>query len=170
MLDRAAEWGIPPGVIVADAGYGGIAKFREEIAGRSLDYVVGVESGTGVWEEPVSGGIPPYRGIGRPRKRPANLPKTRSVARMAEELPAEAWKTVIWREGTKGELQGRFTARRVQPSHGHEDGKTDQKSVWLLAEWPEGEERPTRFWWTGTCRLCGRPIQEPVTLGGSWHT
>lgn len=146
MADRAIEWGLPRGVVVADAGYGNISKFREELEERGLHYVVGIDSTTGVWEEPVSGEIPPYKGVGRPRKRPPNLPRTKTVAQVARELPADSWKTVTWREGTKGELKSRFAILKVQPSHQHEDGKIDQKMVWLLVEWQEGEQY--KFWFS----------------------
>jgi SRSO17 transposase len=148
MIDRAVQWGIPHGVIAADAGYGNISKFREELDNRSLYYVVGVDATTGVWERPISGEIPTYQGTGRPRKRPPNLPKTKSVVEMVQDLPADAWQTITWRERTKGKLQSRFTALRVQPSYKYENGKIDQKVVWLLAEWPKGEACPVKFWFS----------------------
>lgn len=43
-------------------------------------------------------------------------------------------------------MTSRFACLRVQPSHGWTQGKADQPLVWLLVEWPEGEEKPTKFW------------------------
>lgn len=115
-----------------------------------MTYVVAIESTTGVWEEPARGEIPAYQRIGRPRKRPPNLPKTKSVAQIAHELPEEAWKGITWREGTKGELRGRFAALMVQPSYKYENGKIDQKPVWLLIEWQEEEQY--KFWFSNLGR------------------
>jgi SRSO17 transposase len=36
-------------------------------------------------------------------------------------------------------------AMRVQPSHGFVDGQPPRKEVWLLVEWPETENEPTRY-------------------------
>ena len=37
---------------MADAGYGDVTAFREELEKRQLRYAVGVQSTTGVWVEP----------------------------------------------------------------------------------------------------------------------
>ena len=47
-------------------------------------------------------GAPPYKGRGKPPKeRPAPL---YTVKEVIGSLPQEAWRTVLWREGTKGTL------------------------------------------------------------------
>ena len=43
-------------------------------------------------------------------------------------------------------MTSRFAAARVLPSHGYQHGTAKEESCWLLAEWPEGEEAPTKFW------------------------
>jgi SRSO17 transposase len=48
MIDHALDLKIPRGIVVADAGYGNISRFREELEKRSLFYVVGIESTAGV--------------------------------------------------------------------------------------------------------------------------
>jgi SRSO17 transposase len=60
-------------------------------------------------------------------------------------LKAKGWKRVRWRAGSKGWLESRFLAMRVQPSHGYVDGKPPHKQVWLLVEWPEQEKEPTKY-------------------------
>ena len=59
---------------------------------------------------------------------------------------AKGWKTVRWRQGTKGWLTSRFVALRVQPSHGFVQGEPPHKEIWLLAERPEAEKAPTKYW------------------------
>jgi hypothetical protein len=49
------------------------------------------------------------------------------------------------REGSKGWLESRFWATRVQPSHRYQDGRPPGKEVWLLAEWPESAKSPTKY-------------------------
>jgi SRSO17 transposase len=47
LIDRARTWGLPDQRVIADAGYGTIAAFRDELHARQLAYAVGVDSGTG---------------------------------------------------------------------------------------------------------------------------
>jgi hypothetical protein len=65
---------------------------------------------------------------------------------LAVALPADAWRTITWREGTAGPLASRFAAVRVRPAHGDLRRAAPRAEEWLLVEWPEGEEEPTRYW------------------------
>jgi SRSO17 transposase len=42
LIDRAREWGISPGVVAADAGYGTTADFRLGLVERGLQFAVGL--------------------------------------------------------------------------------------------------------------------------------
>lgn len=146
MMDRARRWGIPTGVVAADAGYGAGSDFRAALRERHLRYVVGVSGETGVWLEPVEPAPVPYQGRGRPRTRQRDLPQPKSVLEVAKALSQDSWLEVTWREGTKGPMKGRFASLRVQPSHGHAQGKVDEPLCWLLMEWPPDAQEPTKFW------------------------
>ena len=88
---------------------------------RQLPYVVGVSPNLGVWTKPPKVKIPEYRGRGAPATRyDYGAQRPSSVRDVA--LKAKGWKKVRWREGTKGWLESRFLAVRVQPSHGFVDG------------------------------------------------
>src|SRR5689334_16659570 len=96
-IRRARERGIPEGVILADAGYGNDTGFRMQLTQMELRYVAGIMSTVSVWK-PADGPkpAPAYKGIGRP---PRLLQRDRkhqpvSVKRLAESLPADAWKDV----------------------------------------------------------------------------
>jgi SRSO17 transposase len=52
MIDQARGWELTDRIVVADAGYGDVTAFREELEKRKLRYAVGVQSNTGVWVEP----------------------------------------------------------------------------------------------------------------------
>lgn len=146
MIDRARKWGIPVSVVAADAGYGVVAEFRTALRERNLRYVVGVSDETGVWLDPVEPTPVPYQGRGRPRTRQRDLPKPKRVLEVAKTLLEDSWSEITWREGTKGPMKGRFASVRVQPSHGHTQGRVDEPLCWLLVEWPPGAEEPTKFW------------------------
>ena len=61
--------GVPPGVILGDAGYGIDTDFRTALSELALVYVLGVQSSLGVWP-PGCGPLPPkpWSGKGRPPK------------------------------------------------------------------------------------------------------
>lgn len=148
-IDSLITEGVPSAPIVMDAGYGTTTAFREALAERGLEYVAAVASEVHVWppgEEPLP--PRPRRSIGRPptrlRRSSAHAPV--SVLELAQALPAKAWRTVQWREGTRGDMSTRCARVRVRPSHRDENRSTPHPEHWLLIEWPEGQAAPTHYW------------------------
>ena len=150
LIDEALAWGLRGGMVLADAAYGEVTEFREGLEARRRPYVVGIPSSLGVWTKPPRMHKLKARGRGRPPSAyhygEARPPSVREVAEKAR-----GWKQVRWREGTKGWLESRFYACRVQPSHGFNEGQPPHKEVWLLVEWPRGEKEPTKYF------LCDLP-------------
>src|SRR5215468_4215353 len=116
----ALEAGLPPGVVLMDAGYGASTDLRQSIAALELPYVAGIGPQTTVWapgEEP----LPPkkWSGQGRPPKlvRRDGKHKPISVKELALNLPASAWRKVTWREGTAAPLSSRLARVRVRVAH-----------------------------------------------------
>src|SRR4051795_5588239 len=148
-IGRALADGVPPGVVVTDAGYGNDTEFREGVTAQGLPYVAGIQGSTTLWG-PGTGPLPaePRAGGGRPAKRLRRDGEHRPLAAeaLARGLPAAAWRTVAWREGTAGPLASRFAAVRVRPAHGDTARTAPRPEEWFLAEWPEGEEGPTKYW------------------------
>jgi SRSO17 transposase len=148
-IRQALADGVPPGVVVTDAGYGNDTDFRDGITGLGSTYVAGIQGTTTLWP-PGTGPLPAasWSGRGRPPKRlrrdPGHQPL--AAAKLAAGLPAGAWRTVAWREGTAGELASRFAAVRVRPAHGDTARTEPRPEEWFLVEWPEGEEEPTKYW------------------------
>ena len=60
-------------------------------------------------------------------------------------LARQAWRSVTWREGTNSELSGRFTALRVCSAHRDYLATEMRAQEWLLIEWPEDEDEPTKY-------------------------
>src|SRR5215216_7489075 len=77
-IGRALADGVPPGVVVTDAGYGDDTDFRDGITGLGLPYVAGILGTTGLWP-PGAGPLPPapWSGRGRPPKRLRRGPEHR---------------------------------------------------------------------------------------------
>lgn len=127
-IRRARQRGLPEGVVLADGAYGSNTDFRLALEAMAMRYLVGVVSTVGVW-------------FAGEREHHATL-RPLAVKEVALALPAQAWKTVPWREGTRQALASRFAARRVHTAH----RGSSQQERWLLIEWPEDEAEPTRYW------------------------
>jgi SRSO17 transposase len=148
-IRTAVERGVPQAPVLADAAYGTDTQFREAIAELGLRYVVGIMSSLSVWkpgEAPLSKAE--WKGMGRPTKvlRRDSAHKPIAVKQLAHSLPAAAWKTVTWRQGTKQSLRSRFAALRIRPAHRDYWRSEPHPEEWLLIEWPRGEPEPTKYW------------------------
>jgi SRSO17 transposase len=71
-----------------------------------------------------------------------------SVKKLAIGLPAHAWRKITWREGTAERLSSRFARMRVRPAHRDYWLAESRPEEWLLIEWPEGEQAPTKYWFS----------------------
>jgi SRSO17 transposase len=145
---QAVSDGVPRGVVVADVAYGNDTAFRDELTALGLRYAVGIQAKTTVWPEG-SAPLPPkaYPGTGRPPKllRRDQDHRPLSVEQLATTLPASAFRTVCWREGSGGELRSRFARVRVRAAHRDEERSRLRPEEWLLLEWPEGESTPSKY-------------------------
>ncbi len=134
----ACEIGLPGNMVLMDAGYGHDSKLRAGITELGLTYVAGIQPQTLVWKPDVRPGRAPKKGR-------CDAPNTTSVKDLAFGLRAKAWHTIEWREGTNDWLSSRFAHVRVHVASSHERPGKPRKE-WLLIEWPEGEDAPTKYW------------------------
>jgi len=106
--------GVRFGCVLADAGYGLSAPFRQGLTASKLAWAVGIPRHLKVYPVDVRLLWPVAR-RGRPRRR--HVPDILSMP--AEDMLAGAkWQTVSWRTGTKGKLKARFAAVRVRTADG----------------------------------------------------
>lgn len=153
LLESLETWGLPRLPVLADSGYGDIVAFRRALDARGRDYVVGVDAETAVWPAAMTFGrlpSPPSRGRPTVRLAPDPFRKPTSLKVFAAALPADAWQTVCWRDGSRGLQRGRFAAVRVRPSNGWNVDRISPDDLrpecWVLLHWPEGEPAPTKMW------------------------
>ena len=134
----ACEIGLPGDLVLVDAAYGHDSKLRTGITELEKVYVAGIQPQSLVW-------APGTRRGRTPKKGRRDAPDAISVKDVALGLRAKAWRTIVWREGTNERLSSRFARVRVHVASRHER-PTKPAKEWLLIEWPEGEDEPTKYW------------------------
>jgi SRSO17 transposase len=138
-IDRTIAAGVRFGCVLADAGYGMSAPFRQGLTARKLAWAVGIPRHLKVYPANVRL-IWPRAARGRPRRR--HIPDILSMA--AEDMLANAkWQNISWRTGTKGKLKARFAAVRVRIADGPRQRIRDKGQQHLPGDeaWLIGEHR-----------------------------
>jgi SRSO17 transposase len=138
-IDRVIAAGVRFGCVLADAGYGLSAPFRQGLTQRGLTWAVGIPLHLKVYPVGVQM-IWPRAKCGRPRQHA--IPNILSIA--AEDMLAGAkWQAITWRTGTKGKLKARFAAVRVRTADGPPQRIRDKGQQHLPGDeaWLIGEHR-----------------------------
>jgi SRSO17 transposase len=138
-IDRVIAAGVGFGCVLADAGYGLSAPFRQGLTARKLAWAVGIPRHLKVYPVSVQL-IWPIAARGRPRRR--HIPDILSIA--AEDMLADArWQNISWRTGTKGKLKASFAAVRVRIADGPPQRIKDKGQQHLPGDeaWLIGEHR-----------------------------
>jgi SRSO17 transposase len=130
MIQRAKHDEIPGNIILADSAYGDSTEFRNTVRQLGFDFAVGVLPTLGVVRLDRDGRI---------------NTKPQSAAEVVASLPSSAFRKVTWRNGTKNKLSSRFCFVRVKTTHDDGIPLAIREPLWLIAEWPEGEEEPSKF-------------------------
>jgi len=143
-IDRVMATGVRFGTVLADAGYGLSAPFRQGLSARELRWAVGIPRHQKVYPAGVSL-IFPVAGRGRPRKNP--VPDALSVPAEAMLSDVE-WTELSWRTGTKGPLKAVFAAVRVRIADGPPQRIFDKgqqhmpgEEAWLVGEYRASGEK-----------------------------
>jgi SRSO17 transposase len=138
-IRHAAATGLPRGIVLADAAYGGARSFRDALRDLDLAYALGIESNTTA--VPAAGAAGPAMARDRSVKVQAGAVRVDVLAR---EWEPRDWRTVSWREGSAGQLTGRFAACRVQVAPTQRRDHLDPEE-WLIVQDAEAA-RDRRFW------------------------
>jgi SRSO17 transposase len=127
LLDQARAWGVPHGGVVADADYGDNPNFLAGLGARQEGDVVAVRT-----DFQVSIGAKAMTPVWR-------------TDQLLHTVPRWQWRTIRWRQGTKGWLRKRFVAVRgwrVTSGGQRHEG-------WLVGERAtRGRPEERRFYWS----------------------
>ena len=130
MIERAVRNGIPGSIVLADGAYGDSTDFRNTVRKLGLDFAVGVL---------------PTLGVVRLDRNDRINARRESVAELVAALPKKAFRRLVWRDGTRKKLRSRFCFVRVKTTHDDGIALADREPLWLVADWLEGETKPTKF-------------------------
>ena len=125
LLDQADSWGVKYACVVADADYGDNPNFLAGLEKRHKRYVLAVRQD---FQVALTGDGP-----------------AQDVEVVLAALPRQDWRTIRWREGSKGWLRARFCALRCwrEPSAGV------RVPGWLIGERPaRGVKDKWRYHWS----------------------
>jgi SRSO17 transposase len=132
MIRRALDNAVPPGIVLVDTAYGNSNDFRMELRRVGLDYAVAVQASMKVW---------------RLDRLERNRGDALSLRELAKKLGPKQFRRCTWREGTRHDLSARFAAVRVACAYNNPlIEPSDREALWLVIEWPDGEEAPTKFY------------------------
>lgn len=190
-IARIREHGVEFGTVLADAGYGVCAEFRQALTAMNLRWAVGIGPEQKVYSVAARTRVPRAPGVGRPSTRGAPTHARRSVKETIARLGEKAWRRVSWRNGTKGPLAAEFIAVRIRVA----DPETRDRvhlpgdEAWLVAERRSGGE--TKYYFTNhpnrtslkslasaikarwSCEQAHQQLKEELGLdhfeGRSWH-
>lgn len=145
LIDQALQWGLPKRPVLADSGYGEVPEFRDGLVERGLQYIVGVPGNHLIWPPGSNPRVPKRtKRSGRPRTQWCDGDKQPiQIAKLIEGIPRRRYKTVAWREGSRGRtIASKFLFYRVRPAEGHTKGRPPADEQWLICEWPASDKAP----------------------------
>lgn len=133
-IDRVCAAGVTFSCILADTGYGASADFRRALSDRGFTWAMGVPKIQKVYPADVRLRMPRTNPGARTRIHPV---PTRSRVTAEDLLARTRWRSLTWREGTKGALRARFAAVRVVVADGVVDAGNRHlpgEAAWLVGE------------------------------------
>ena len=152
LIDQALAWKLPRLPICGRFGLRQQFRLSPDAAGTgpALCRGGGTDHG-GVDDRSESALAPPKATArpGRPRRHPplADLPPAQTLLAVAKALPDSAWRSIQWRQGTKGPMRSRFAKVLIWAAHGWKaQAHPERVAEWLLIEWPTDASEPTDYW------------------------
>ena len=149
LIERAAGWEIGRAPVLGDCAYGDKTELRARLDAAGREYVLAVSPDTTVFAPETIFEVPDPRGggSGRQKTRPRPDRKPETIGALIARLAAEQFHTVTFRDGPDGKpMTSRFCFLRVRAGNESEKASAPPREEWLIAEWPEGKDKPTDYW------------------------
>lgn len=143
-INRVQTAGARFGAVLADAEYGKVADFRQDLSNRGLAWAVGIGPTQTVYPAEVVVAPAPVPATGRRPKHSVPSLRSRRAQAVIADLPDENWRTLSWRRGTKGDLTADFAVLRVRVADGpmiSRNRRLPGEAAWLVCERRASGER-----------------------------
>jgi len=149
LIERAAGWEIAQAPVLGDCAYGDKTELRARLDAAGREYVLAVSPDTTVFAPETIFEVPEPRksGKGRQKTRPRPDRRPEAIGALIASLPAKHFQTVSFRDGPDGKpMTSRFCFLRARAGNEWEKATFPPREEWLIAEWPEGKDKPTDYW------------------------
>jgi len=141
LIRQAQADDVPSAPVLGDAGYGDSPDFREGVRQLGMEFFLQVTPRHKAWTQPLP---TPYKRIRHYAIEGA--PPARNLAEIARCFPAEQWKNCSWKSADDQTRRTRLAWCEVYLQHGLREGEGEPEKVWLVVDWPSGEEEPYHYY------------------------
>jgi SRSO17 transposase len=148
LVERAAWWEVRRAPVLGDEAYGDNTALRERLHQAHREYVLAIGAQTKVYAPQTTFNVPqPTSSKGRPPTRPRPDQEPVAIKDLIASLGQGAAQTVTFRDGPDDvPMTSQFIFVRVRAAHDIPGQTAAPREEWLIAEWPEGRERPLDYW------------------------
>jgi SRSO17 transposase len=156
LVERAAGWNVPKAPVLGDHAYGENTWLRDRLDQAGCEYVLSVGPTTKVFAHGTVFAVPSKKSEAhRPHTQLHPDREAEPIGELIGRLRSDSVQTVTFRDGPDGEaVTSQFIFARVHAAHGwrqdqrkwRERAQVPPREEWLIAEWPDGHDKPTDYW------------------------
>jgi SRSO17 transposase len=142
LIEEALADGLCPAPVLADSAYGDNSEFRARLRGLELEFFLQVTgSSHKAWTQEV-----PTEMRFKRRRLKAGAPASQTLEQIGAQIGASAWKNASWKNAQGTTCRTRLAWIEVWLGHGLRESGGDLEKVWLVIDWPRGDEHPYHYY------------------------
>jgi len=142
LMEAALADGVCPGPVLADSAYGDSSEFRAALRRLKLEFLVQVTGSSHKgWTSPVA----TTRKVKRRHVSPS-APPPQTLEEITADLAGSAWHHCSWKAADGKTRRTRLAWLEVYLAHGLRKAEGELEKVWLVVDWPAGDEHPYHYY------------------------